>query len=168
MLILKLAFTIQNPLFDQKNKIMKHLLILTILTSALFFANIQESQAQCKKFTKTDCLPLLEPFTYNGQLNSATLSEGDVAELLLTFHKDHKYRICVCSQDMIGDVRFKIFDTKKNLIFEQVKGQDQPFWDFASKSSQQLIIQVTVPTALPKSEITKSGCVSILVGFLNE
>jgi len=147
---------------------MKQLLLFTILTCSILFSNIYESQAQCKTFTKTECLPSLYPYTYNGQLNSAILSEGDVAELLLTFHKDISYRISVCNQEMIGKVRFKVFDTKKNLIFEQTKEHDQTFWDFTSKSSQQLIVQVTVPVGSTKSEISKTGCVSILIGFLND
>jgi len=149
---------------------MKQILIFTFLSISILFSNITkgQTQSQCKKFTKTECLPTLDPYTYNGQLNSAILSEGDIAELLLTFHEGHRYRISVCHEDMIGDVKFKIFDTKKNLIFEQTKENDQAFWDFISNSSQQLIIQVTVATELPKSEILKMGCVTILVGFLNE
>ena len=147
---------------------MKQLLLFTILTSAIFFGNIQESNAQCKKFTKKECLPSLAPYSYNGQLNSAVLAEGDVAELLLTFHKNQKYRIVVCNEDMIGEVRFKIFDTKKNLVFDQAKNTDKLFWDFISKSTQQLIVQITVPETIPKGEIVKTGCVTILVGFLDE
>ena len=149
---------------------MKQLLTFAFLSiSILLSSNVMgQTQSQCKKFTKTECLPTLAPYTYNGQLNSAILSEGDIAELLLTFHKDHKYRISVCHQEIVGDVKFKIFDTKKNLIFEQTKENDQAFWDFVSNSSQQLIVQVSIPVRLPKSEILKTGCVTILVGFLVE
>ena len=147
---------------------MKQVLLFTFLTTAIFFSNIQESNAQCKRFTKKECLPNLSPYTYNGQLNSAILAEGDVAELLLTFHKNQKYRITVCNEDMIGDVKFKIFDTKKKLIFDQSKNTDVPWWDFISKSTQQLIVQITVPDQEIKSQIVKTGCVTILVGFLDE
>ena len=69
---------------------------------------------------------------------------------------------------MIGDVQFKIFDTKKNLVFDKAKSTDKSYWDFISNSTQQLIIQITVPEELPKDEIVKTGCVTILVGFLDE
>ena len=143
-------------------------IIFTLLTISLFLGSTYQAQAQCKKFTKNVCLPNLKPYTYNGQLNSAVLGEGDVAELLLTFHKDQKYRISVCNQDMLGDVQFKIFDTKKNLVFNKADNPNKVYWDFISKSTQQLIVQVTVPESKPKSEIKKTGCVTILVGFLDE
>ena len=147
---------------------MKKVLLFSILTAGIILGNITQTQAQCKKFTKKVCLPTLSPYTYNGQLNSAILAEGDVAELLLTFHKGHKYRVSVCNEEMIGEVQFKIFDTKKNLIFDKPQHSDQSYWDFISKSTQQLIIQITVPEELPKDEINKDGCVTILVGFLEE
>jgi hypothetical protein len=74
----------------------------------------------------------------------------------------------VCNQEIIGDVQFKIFDTKKNLVFEQTQDSDQSYWDFISKTTQQLIVQVVVPEEEPKNEIIKTGCVTILVGFLDE
>jgi len=117
---------------------MKKILFI-FLTISFLLGSTYQAQAQCKKFTKKVCLPTLQPYTYNGQLNSAVLAEGDVAELLLTFHKDYKYRISVCSQEMIGDVQFKIFDTKKNLVFDKAKNTDKAYWDFLSKSTQQLV-----------------------------
>ena len=146
---------------------MKKILFI-FLTISFLLGSTYQAQAQCKKFTKKVCLPTLQPYTYNGQLNSAVLAEGDVAELLLTFHKDYKYRISVCSQEMIGDVQFKIFDTKKNLVFDKAKNTDKAYWDFLSKSTQQLVIQVTVPEEVPKNAVLKTGCVTILVGFLEE
>ncbi len=142
--------------------------ILTLLTTIVIIFSVNNTQAQCKKFTKKYCLPTLKPYTYNGQLNSAILGEGDVAELLLTFHKGQKYRISVCNEEIIGDVGFKIFDTKRKLIFEQTQGSEQSYWDFISKSTQQLVVQVVVPEEKPSNEILKTGCVTILVGFLDE
>jgi len=139
-----------------------------ILSFTILTFTYNGAQAQCRNFTKDVCLPTLKPYTYNGQLNSAILGEGDVAELLLTFHKGQKYRISVCNQEIIGDVSFKIFDTKKNLVFEQTQNSDQSYWDFISKTTQQLIVQVIVPEEKPKNEVVKTGCVTILVGFLDE
>ncbi|MBN2669251.1 MAG: hypothetical protein JXR60_08475 [Bacteroidales bacterium] len=139
-----------------------------LLTAVLSFGVASSVNAQCKNFTKKECIPTLKPYTYNGQYNNAVLAEGDVAELLLTFHKDQKYRVSVCSEEIIGNVNFKIFDTKHQLIFDQSQNSDQSFWDFVSNATQQLIIQVTVPVEIPKNEVVKTGCVTILVGFLDE
>ena len=133
---------------------------LLMMIATPYFVN-----AQCKGFTKKECLPELKPFVYNGQLNSAVLNEGDVAELLLTFYNGQDYRVFVCSQPILGNVEFRLLDTDRNVIFYNKDHDFIKFWDFKSNSTQQLIVQVRVPTGESRSEIVQSGCVSILVGF---
>ena len=145
---------------------MKKILLPFVFVS-LFLGASLTSQAQCKTFTKTHCLPSLKPYIYNGQLNSAILAEGDVAELLLTFHKGEKYRIYVCNQKILGDVQFKVFDTQKNLLFDKSRHTKQPYWDFVSNATQQLIIRIVVPKQ-GSHDVLKEGCVTILMGFLDE
>jgi len=121
--------------------------------------------AQCKGFTKKECIPDLKPYVYNGQLNSAVLNEGDVAELLLTFYSGQDYRILICGQPILGNLEFRLLDTDRNVIFYNKDHDFVKFWDFKSNSTQQLIVQVRVPVGESRSEIVQSGCVSILVGF---
>lgn len=143
---------------------MKRIFKLALL--ATFFATVPFlGYSQCKGFTKKECLPVLEPYLYNGQLNSAVLNEGDVAELLLTFYGGQDYRILVCSQDMLGSVEFKLFDTERNEIFSNKEHNLANVWDFNAKSTQQLIVQVKVPAPATKVDLVKNGCVSILIGF---
>lgn len=123
------------------------------------------SYSQCKGFTKKNCLPQLEPYVYNGQLNSAVLNEGDVAELLLTFYGGQDYRIYICSQEVLGQVEFKLLDTDRNTIFDNTEQEKIDHWDFSANSTQQLIVQVKVPDNTAANEIVNSGCVSILIGF---
>lgn len=134
--------------------------VLALLICIPFFAN-----SQCKGFTKKECLPGIKPFVYNGQLNSAVLNEGDVAELLLTFYSGQDYRIFVCSQETLGNVEFKLIDTDRNTMFYNKDHDFVKFWDFKSNATQQLIVQVRVPQNDAVSDIIQSGCVSILVGF---
>ncbi len=121
--------------------------------------------AQCKGFTKKECLPELKPYVYNGQLNSAILNEGDVAELLLTFYNGQDYRVFICSQPILGNVEYRLLDTDRNVIFYNKDHDFTKVWDFKSNSTQQLIVQVRVPQGESRSDIVQSGCVSILVGF---
>ncbi len=134
------------------------LLILLILT--ISFSGVYSQ----KRFVRNKCLPVLKPYVYNGQLNSANLAEGDIAELLLTFYAGQDYRILVCSQEVLGNVEFKLFDTNKNLIFSNKDHDYINYWDFTSNTTQQLIVRVKVPKQ-EDSEIKQSGYVSILVGF---
>jgi hypothetical protein len=142
------------------NGITKKLVIIALVIGLPFMVN-----AQCKGFTKKECLPAIKPFVYNGQLNSAVLNEGDVAELLLTFYSGQDYRIYVCSQELLGNVEFKLLDTDRNTLFFNKDHDYVKFWDFKSNSTQQLIVQVRIPQAETHTDIVQSGCVSILVGF---
>lgn len=145
-----------------KNTAIK-LFVLAAFLSLSFVSN-----AQCKQFTKKYCLPSIEPFTYNGQLNSAVLNEGDIAELLLTFYSGQSYRIMICNQEMLGSLQFKLLDTERNLIFDNKDHDSVQLWDFKANSTQQLIVQVFVPEQEKRVDMVASGCVSILVGFMED
>jgi hypothetical protein len=119
---------------------------------------------QCKTFTKNECKTKLSPYIYNGQLNSAVLNEGDVAELMLTFYSNQDYRIVVCGAEELGAIEFKLKDANRQELFTNTDHNLVDFWDFHTKATQQLSIEVIVPQS-SKGEEVKSGCVSILVGF---
>jgi len=134
---------------------------ILVLACSLPFAGY----SQCKGFTKKECLPQIEPYVYNGQLNSAVLNEGDVAELLLTFYGGQDYRIYVCAQEVLGNIEFRLLDTERNVIFHNKDHDFIKYWDFVANSTQQLIVQVKVPKGESAGGMVQSGCVSILVGF---
>ncbi|MCK4662404.1 MAG: hypothetical protein KAT68_06040 [Bacteroidales bacterium] len=143
-------------------RLVKIFLILFILVSIPTIG-----MSQCKGFTKKTCVPKIKPYIYNGQLNSALLNEGDVAELLLTFYGSQEYRLVVCCQDILGQVEFKLLDTERNVIFNNADHNYIDSWDFVSSSTQQLIVEVTIPESNSGGSTVVSGCVSILVGFLS-
>lgn len=142
---------------------MKTAIKLLFFVGVLFSLQFAAS-AQCKSFTKNDCKPKLSPYIYNGQLNSAVLNEGDVAELMLTFYSNQDYRILVCGADELGDIEFKLKDASGQELFTNADHNMIDVWDFHTKSTQQLTIEVSVPET-STGELYKSGCVSILVGF---
>lgn len=144
----------------------------TIVKIFLFIALVagvqQTMQAQCKTFTKNECKPKLNPYIYNGQLNSAVLNEGDIAELMLTFYSNQDYRIVVCAAEELGEVQFRLKDATGQELFTNKDHDMIDFWDFHTKSTQQLTVEVSVPETTKEGELYKSGCVSILVGFLDK
>lgn len=145
---------------------MKTIVKLFLLTS-IFIGLQTNTFAQCKTFTKNDCKPKLSPYIYNGQLNSAVLNEGDIAELMLTFYSNQDYRIVVCAAEELGPVEFKLLDNSGNEIFSNKNHDLIDFWDFHTNSTQQLTVEVMVPESDDEQKLSNSGCVSILVGFLD-
>lgn len=144
---------------------MKKFLSIALLLGALSLLSFNQANAQCKRFTKKNCLPKLDPYIYNGQLNSATLAQGDIAELNLTFYPDQDYRIFVCSDPILGNVHFKLYDKDKNLIYDNETTDYLPYWDFSTNQSMELILRVMIPEKSESDLDVKEGCVSILIGF---
>lgn len=120
------------------------------------------SDAQCRAFTKNQCLPLLDGYVQNDNYNSATLISGDDAELLLTFYGGKEYRLVVCAHPILGSVDFEVTDTNGDSIYRGNTAAGNSF-DFKMVNTQQLIVKLHVPEQ--KSAVSvHEGCVSVLVG----
>ena len=135
---------------------MKHTTLLLAL--ATMFAI--QSQAQCRKFTKKNCLPTLDGYVQNDNYNSAVLIPGDEAELELTFLGDTDYRVAVCAHPVLGAVEFDVLDQDNIRLWSNSEGADH--LDFRMENAQRLRFRVKVPET--EAAILHEGCVSILVG----
>jgi hypothetical protein len=121
--------------------------------------------AQCNTFIKKKCMPKILPFIHNGQMNVSTISAGQSTEVNLTFSAGQAYRIVVGSEEILGDVTFKVMDMSKKIVFDSKQNNYPDFWDFKVKNTQQFIVHVDVPVSASSSSVPPSGCVSVLVGF---
>lgn len=135
---------------------MKHITLLIALVS-LFAA---QTNAQCRTFTKKNCLPLLEGYIQNENYNSAVLIPGDEAELELTFLGGTDYRVAVCAHPVLGEVAFDVLDEQNIRIWSNSDGSDH--LDFRMENAQRLRFRVAVPDT--DAAIIHEGCVSILIG----
>lgn len=140
---------------------LKRIVVLFVIGLVPFLVS-----AQCKRFTKNNCIPELGEYVFNGQLNAAVLLRGEEAELMLSFYSKQKYRMFVCAEEQLGDVVFEIMDTDRNIVYKS-DGKGSTF-DFKVPSTQQLIVRVIVPGEGTKHSLDFQGCVSILIGFIEE
>ncbi len=144
------------------------LVFVLLLSSTLFSI---DANAQCKRYTKKNCLPSLAPYTHNGKLISAIFNPGETADIELTFNAGKQYRVLVCSQELIGKVQFKVLDKTRKILFESDKEAENPYWDFKVSNTQELIIQVSVPEMENQksqlTQLTPNGCVAVMIGFKN-
>ena len=118
------------------------------------------ASAQCRTFTKRNCLPVLEGYAQNDNYNSAVLIAGDEAELSVTFLPSTEYRVAVCAHPVLGDVTFDILDQQGIRIWSNSNGEDHV--DFSLQHAQRLRFRVQVPDT--DAAILHEGCVSLLVG----
>ena len=143
---------------------MKHKnLIKTLLSGCVFLCATTSIDSQCNAFVKKKCMYKVQPFTQNGQMNTSNLEAGKKMEVNLTFYAGQDYRILVCCEEALGDVTFQVLDQSRKVIFDSKTNDLTDFWDFKSKSTQQLIVEVTAPPS--NSSTPATGCVSVLVGF---
>jgi hypothetical protein len=137
---------------------MKKIALILSLAALLPFV----SNAQCRAFTKNQCLPELQGYVQNENYNSAMLVPGDEAELLLTFYGGKEYRLVLCAHPILGLVEYEVKDTNGELIYSG-NSDDKQIFDFKMANTQQLIVKIKVPEQ-SSSVSTHEGCVSVMIG----
>ncbi len=135
------------------------------LALVMIVAATSNLNSQCKSYIKRSCIPKLTPYVHSGQLNKTVLFPGDKAEIMLTFYSGMDYRIIVCSEVILGKVTYKVMDMDRNLIFDSAKEKDKGSFDFKVASTQQLMVEITVPQPVVQPEILPQGCVAVVVGY---
>jgi hypothetical protein len=138
--------------------------IFSVLTVLLAFATINVD-AQCKAFAKKECLPLLAPYTHDGNYHAAVLVEGEEAELYKTFYSDMEYRVAIIGEGKLPAIEFRIIDENKNVIYSNRDNNFARTFDFRLESSKQLKLVVKVPQFSKAGDMPASGCVAIMFGF---
>jgi len=144
---------------------MKKIIFIVIFINALFI--YKYGFTQCRTFAKKVCKLELLPYVHDGIYNATVLSEGETAELYKTFYAGQEYRIVICSDENLPPVHFQILDTDRNVLYDNRQDNYSKIWDFKLQTSKQLIISVQVQTSEELTDHIASGCVAVLVGFLN-
>ena len=147
---------------------MKKYTIILVAALGFFFLSPQSAQAQCKTFAKTTCKSELLPYVHDGIYNATVLSEGETVELYKTFYSGQEYRIVVCGDESLPPIEFQILDGDRNVLFDNRDNDLSQMWDFKLSSSQMLVVSIQVQTSEEMSDEIKSGCVAVLVGFMNQ
>lgn len=142
---------------------MKNVIFTMMLGGAFALLSTPEAHAQCRSFTKRNCMTQLEGYIQNDNYNSAILIPGDEAELMLTFLAGQDYRLVVCSHPILGDIEYEIRDAAGSTLYNSEKAsEDRDYVDFKVQTTQQLLVQISVPAS--EAAILHEGCVTVLVG----
>lgn len=140
---------------------MKKLYILSLIVA---LAAPILGNAQCKNFVKKKCLPSLEDYTPSDKYNSLRLVEGEEAEMNLVFVANHKYRVVVCSQEILGDIEYDISTESGQVIFSSKDSNGKSNFDFSTNSSQKLNVLIRVPDSESATGLMHEGCVTVMIG----
>lgn len=132
------------------------------ITSVIGILFVQVAFSQCRDMASKG-LTKLGPYQFDGQAEYR-IEEGKSIELISTFSAREQYRILYAASEYWDKTVFKIYEKQnRKLLFSNQLGSDLQHWDFKSKSTQDYIIEISVP-AQPGGT-PKKGCVAILIGI---
>jgi hypothetical protein len=136
---------------------MKYILGFSFLIICFTFS------AQCRGFSKNNCKESLDNYVPTGETNNVKLSPGDRYQFISTFYEGQNYRIVTCADTSLGDIRFTIRNSQRQLYYDN-NGNENRSFDFKVASTQQLILSVIIPETNQNIK-DQEGCVSALIGF---
>ena len=123
------------------------------------------AQSNCKGFARKMCKQPKDEYIPNPQTMDAELAVGENAEAQMIFHKGHDYRVFVCAEETLGDVRFKIKTGTGDVLFDNKDYDMTSIWDFTMTSTKRLLIEVGSDGEASDDGFTETGCVSILSSY---
>ncbi len=136
--------------------------IVFFILPLLFFL-AQNSTGQDKPLNNSfeNCPNLFsKDFVSTGQDYVAKLDQNNKATFHTTFYGGTQYRIAACSNFQKPRLILKVYDTEKNLLFNNVEYDYTPYWNLAFTSTVDCIIEISV-----ESEQNLKKPVKLLIGF---
>jgi hypothetical protein len=118
---------------------------------------------QCVSFARNIAKPMLEPFVHDGNYNATYMEEGESAELYKTFFKDEEYRLVVASVENLPQLRIRVLDENRQVVFDNAEHNFTNIWEFKSESTNNMIVHIKVPDK--GGDTLAGGCVAILFGI---
>ncbi|HRW62937.1 MAG TPA: hypothetical protein P5132_05590 [Bacteroidales bacterium] len=137
----------------KKKSLLQYILILLICSATIGKTNAQDN-------TLANCENLLGEYISDGQEYIAHLDENNRARFYSTFFGGSHYRIVACSDIKNIPLKMTIYDTEKNLLFNNSDYNYSPFWNFTFISTIDCIIEIEY-----KTDKTLPNEVMLLIGF---
>ncbi|MFO7940033.1 MAG: hypothetical protein R6U66_09825 [Bacteroidales bacterium] len=131
-----------------------------ILTFFVFSLLSLSSFAQQEDPTKTCSNLLTEGFISDGKNYVGKLNANNKAIFHVTFFSENTYRLIACSKNKKHTLLLKIYDTDKNLLFDNSKHNYTTYWDLKFTSTVNCLVEIEL-----EAENRLSDVVQLLIGF---
>lgn len=131
-----------------------------LILAFLAIYSIPAANAQCEITADVCQAHITDQYLSDGQHYRALLLSDQVAEFNATLYGGTTYRLAACSGTQDGNLRFRVFDKERNLIFKNDDFKNAPHWDFKVEST----LDVTIEAELDPLA-GASGCAVMLLGF---
>ncbi|MES2382118.1 MAG: hypothetical protein V4538_13810 [Bacteroidota bacterium] len=139
----------------------KLILLILVLTS---FSNSFSQTAVCTNFHRKYCdaQETGGDWRYNAQSRSALYAAGSTSKLRCVIYKGMDYRMSICTEPLLGNPTFKIYDSRTNELLFDSKNPATNVFEFQSTNTRQLVVELELPkTATAKP--SDAGCVGFLI-----
>src|SRR5690554_8172905 len=100
-----------------------------------------QAQSPCLAFARNIAKPLLGDFMPDGNYNATYLEEGESAELYKTFYEGQSYRLLVSVVYQLPNARERLFDSKRDDVFDIANYELAPDRDLVADSSGTLRVK---------------------------
>ena len=109
-------------------KMKKFALIFALLTLSVSVP--LQSNAQCKEFTESEVLPLLEDYVISGRYSAVKLYEGEEILIFKTLSKGISYRFIIKGDDQLPEqIEFAIEDWDGEKLYNNKSDEYKAVWD---------------------------------------
>ncbi len=142
----------------------KNFLFVFVLLAFVIFPI--QGKAQCKEFTETQVLPLLEDYVISGRYSAVKLYEGEEILIFKTLSKGISYRFIVKGDSELPEqIEYSIEDWDGEKLYNNKSDEFKQVWDYECDKTQRIKIFVKVPAVSKDNTESKRGCVTILSGI---
>lgn len=131
----------------------KLLLFIFLLLSLNSFAQQEMPSQKCSSLLRGEFIS--DGKSYVGKLNA-----NNKAVFHVTFFSENTYRLIACSDNNEYPLRLKVFDTDKNILFDNANHRYTKYWDLQFTSTINCIVEIELEADKRLTEV-----VELLIGF---
>lgn len=134
---------------------MQKTILLWFLMLTVFggYAQMDSPTASCKNL-------LSGGYISDGKAYIGKLNANNKATFHITFFSENTYRIIGCSNNADYPLTIRVYDTDKNLLFDNKQHHYTSYWDFQFTSTVNCIIELELEADTRLKEV-----VQLLIGF---
>jgi len=112
-----------------------------------------EIPSGCEKWMGEDYLP-------DGQDYTARLNKNNTARFHTVFYGGNRYYLAACSNIEAYPLIMKVYDSERNLLFDNTKHNHTPYWHLAFTSTVSCVVEIRVD-----AEEHMDQLVRLMIGF---
>ena len=129
---------------------------------ALFVLSLLSLTSYAQQNTPTaSCSNLLKDgFISDGKSYMGKLNANNKAIFHVTFFSENTYRLIACSNNKKYPLVLKVYDTDKNLLFDNSKHHYTTYWDITFTSTVNCLVEMELEAEARLTEV-----VELLIGF---